>query len=246
MNRQMNANGRPAIPQEEWDFSGCPQEEIAHCCLYEYARSSVTFKQRYQNAIKDALSWQNEIKRAKIKDSKHLSGFLHLANGYALSLYCPEFPKTPWLRIDQRTRLRRVIKMDFRRGAFSIPFGPVTWPSFDPATGNERLFVEICWSAPKATIIEEFADWLDAQHPEKQGAVDPEAIWKQRPAKATVKMLKALAAWRLLEQFGLDWETAADETSNHSPDAKALYDYESGWSRAKAEAEAFLTFPEAP
>lgn len=211
------------IQPEEWDFSGCPKNERMQCCLYEYARSSPAFRTDYEQQRTSAGE-----------------GFANLgSSGFGLSLNCPEFPTTPWLKIGAAIRKKRVKRLFRPRDpGFTIAY-PQQTPRFNEATGEEVCLVEICWGCSETEIFEDFKNWVKANHPAKQSRITGDnSIWPERLIKTAISMLNNLGAWRLLQQMTHmeAWLLTSDHLKNHKP----LFNTQQSWSRAKQRAEAFL------
>ena len=217
----------PSIDRAEWDFSKCPPKELMLCCCYEYCRSSLTIREEYFKAVEET------------DPSRRSKEYLRLSTGYGLSLHCPEFPDTPWLKIASKTRLKRVRRLiKFGQTAFT-PADPRQSLSFNEQTGDEVAMFEISWGCTKTKIVEDFKRWVKDNHPHKQKAICGEdAIWPERLGSTARGMLNALAAWRLRQR--MTWSEAAELTANES--GEALFENQSRWITAKGDAE-FLLFP---
>src|ERR1700745_1411853 len=91
----------PRLPRFEWDFSTCPDWELAECWYYEFKRESPLVRQII-------IDWR------KICDPPTFDGFLYLAQAMLrpperghLYAFCPEWPSYPYLNIDPAEGKRR-------------------------------------------------------------------------------------------------------------------------------------------
>ena len=246
-NSSSSKGNKPEIARAEWDFRDVPSEEVMECCSYEYARSSPAVREAYEQAL------------VETPVEKRSRGYLPLSSGYGLSLECPEFPSKPWLEIDRKTRRKRVVRWCTDSQVAFSPVLPVSGlkvaidcktrqeriisapspllppPGFNKDTGEEIGLFKICWGCPETRIVEDFARWLKANYAQKHEAItNRDAIQRSRLGSTASKMLKALAAWRLLRI--MSWKEADKLTSSQG----GLFAERSGWSRAKKQAEQFL------
>jgi len=110
---------RPAITpsRSEWDFDlgGCPNDELEHCCFYEYSlestkvRDAVLFYRRNQKRVKKPYDDRDQL----IADRWYGSPFRVLVD-------FREFPEKHWLEIDPAKRKQRIKKL--------WPFPQFEWP----------------------------------------------------------------------------------------------------------------------
>ena len=92
----------PSLVREKWDFSTCPDEELADCWFYEFKSESTYARQ-------EILAWRQTC------NAKTFDEFLWLARGtltwakYGRQFYalCPEWPDAPYLSIPPAERKRR-------------------------------------------------------------------------------------------------------------------------------------------
>jgi hypothetical protein len=177
-------NGSPAgrnniksqLDQFEWDFSGCPEEELVQCYVYEYARESKAFCRRYR-----AL-------RAKAK-REGKSGYVAFADGSKLNLDCSEFPLTPWLRIPQPARKMLLPSIRWLESAVDIAY-PEQPVGFNPATGEEVVKFEINWTYPKTKIASELKKWTDKFAETRQNALDAKLTLRYPKQQARHQLCK--------------------------------------------------------
>jgi len=223
-NPPSSRKSKTTLDQPEWDFSACPIEEVIECCLYEYARSSTHVRENAKEGLRTVVKQKGKLR------------YLRLANGYGLNLDYTGFPNIGWLAIPSSSRKKVVTKeFEFRETAFSEAVDRSL--GFRSQTGEEVCLIEIAWGNTPERIVEDFTKWVRRNHASRQASItEKDVIWPQRLGSTAKKLLKALAAWRLLKV--MKWDKAAELTEKLC--GKPLFENQSAWLRAKKEAEQLL------
>ena len=228
------------ISQNEWDFSGCPKDEVNYCRFYEFARHDDELKEEIaQRRKKD--DWRSG------RSPEHWEFYTDRAKLRFFRLF-PEFPDRSWLGIPAKERRKRCEECRILEGPFFI----VSPERIDPEAGypyvptdvgirtiHRAYAVEIDFSASKEAIKESFERWLGSVHK------NSEIVVESRGGVTDADLLKALGAYRLVKQLG-HWTEAAEWSANNSSDNKPLYENQSEWIKARKKAENLMTKGVAP
>lgn len=103
MNKAAKQVVMPSLAVWDFDLKGCPEEELEHCCFYEYALESPAVKRlvgSWRRNRKRLIRPDDEIGNT-ITDRWYGSPFRVLADH-------PEFPRKHWLEIDLCLRQQKV------------------------------------------------------------------------------------------------------------------------------------------
>ena len=232
-------------PVEEWNFNGCPDDELACCCYYEYARMD--------NKIRAQV--------AHLRASGHWGLGLYPgdADYYPDAWFrnffrrLPEFPDVAWLKIDQHKRRAARLACERIEGPFvsvdpnryfneeeQYPYYPLDVGTFGLRSVHA---VEIDWTASDEAILTAFAKWRDANRPSHA------VILESRGRGGARELLKFLGAYRLMRSFENDSVGAADWVAERGPepvkgkktDMVPRYGDESAWRKAAGKAKRIIT-----
>jgi len=224
---------------EEWDFSHCPDEELEHCCYYEYARDSDKIKAQVTQLRSSVYQHPSGLYPgdADFYQDRWFRTFFGLFS---------EFPDTPWLRIPSALRQQRCTECR----KWDAPFMSVyperllnqeeVYPYFPTDTGTFSLHsvhvVEVDWSASKHALKRAFEKWLDLNDPTAEAHLD------QTGRVSDHELLKYLGAYRLLRDAKNKWELADAWAEKFGLNTKwtPRYSDERGWKRAKQHARKMI------
>ena len=210
---------RKAAPKrQEWDFSGCPDEQLAACYYYEFARESDKAKAS-ERAYRAAIKTAPEAEARWLRKAR-------LIGVYNFHQSCPEYPDTPFLCIPNHERTKRIaalwkspalrqanLSAIIRTRAPDLSQAKTLKFQTEAGEGDIAAFC-IDWRLPLPQLAEDFRQWLKQNKPPganvgaKNGAG---SVIRQRQ-----KWLKALGAARLLAR--MTWEEAVLHTSESRAD----------------------------
>ena len=134
---------KPLQPRPgEWNFRPCPDDELLHCFIYEYARESEDFCNGF-------AEWKRTVPKWKI-------GYVVVSvwDGVAFSLRSDFVELAPKRRKSVFDFPVQFSGTAFRRVKESWSIG------LDRESGEEVDLFEISWAWPGTKIIEDFARWL--------------------------------------------------------------------------------------
>jgi hypothetical protein len=168
----------PDLAREEWDFSGCPADEIWECRAYEFAREIQVIRDDVDSLRRNLPCTFEALVNAlrSCIQSKPLA--------MALFWYCPEFPDKPYLTISVAERRRRFRKLWPRATAAIAVIPKIIPPDIGQRLASGRVFYgshelalfEIDWTESPKFLTGAFLEWLKEHRPsyaklfEKRGA----------------------------------------------------------------------------
>lgn len=103
--------------REEWNFSECPSDQLRWCDVYEHAREDLRLIEEVE-AMRCSGHWSQAMLDRFI-DSRYAS------MGQMLFTLFPEFPGTPFLRLDAALRQQRCHQLNSRRSDLLVQFSNV-------------------------------------------------------------------------------------------------------------------------
>ena len=234
----------PDVPWQEWDFSCVPEDQLNACNIYEYGRHS----ERVRAAVarirerdgSEAIELREDIKDPCFALGPH--------EPYA-PFVCirPHFPKTPFQSIpaDERKRIADMDKADTEpwtliEGSFRklISIFPELENEYGAFRDGDLTYtvLQVDWRMSKTEILRRFAAWLDKNDPKQVRARETRGAGA--PVRQCRKELKALGAWRLLQEMD---SSLAWELTTHRLGEGGLFSNEpAAWSRARATAARIL------
>jgi hypothetical protein len=229
---------------EEWDFRSCSEDELACCCYYEFARHDGDIKGRVKR-LRTLGHWSVGLDpgdSAYYPDAWFRTFFRHL----------PEFPDSPWLKLDPAKRQNVREACEQIEGPF-VPVGPERYvndeqqyPYFPTDLGPFELrsvhAVEVDWTASDEAILTAFVRWRDANRPAH------DVILESRGRGGARELLKFLAACRLMRHFDNNWIAGSEWVDGHAPkhgddkknDGVPRYKDDPAWRKAAAKAERLI------
>ena len=160
-------------------------------------------------------------------DEDFLCGGLFLQSPWLEFFTCERFPETPWNSLSEEDRrgILETLPLPFGKGAlWSVP--RQSWSACALARGNKPLLCSLLdWSKGKKGLAREFAAWLDRR--ENREALAKFSGLRARKTGGHADRLKDLAAWRLFEHCGNDWNKANDFANEHrkvfeKPEARVI------------------------
>jgi hypothetical protein len=245
----------PKVPRLDWDFSKCDKIELRDCHFYEFSRE----REFVRNLV---AKWREEQKVTCFDDWKPVFSNLSRVNRpkwhpYDLYNYCPEWPTQPYLSIptEERRRRRELIVRPVPLSDVSTALTPVNVPmilrnrietGIEPTLDElergiaiksydkfrEIAAFEIDWRHSDGIITKRFVAWLKIFRSKR---VKQRVIQGRRNDSVQMRMeLKALGAWRLTHQHGLEYGRASEETAigESGEEIPPLYNGQSNWNRA--------------
>ena len=222
----------PELVREKWDFSKCPDEELADCWLYELKSESPYARQKI-------ASWRQTC------NAKTFDEFLYLARGtlnwakYGQQFYalCPEWPDAPYLSIppaERKRRMKLLFPDETKSRAAELKF-PLAVPG-ELSRDEVDFILELLGEREPVKSFPLLRDW---PHKSDREVLREVARWLKNNRKGKPKPnvsrrylcadLKALGAHRILEATGGDWSNAPQ-----------IYRYQSEWIKAGARAKRLL------
>lgn len=247
--------GVPELPicREEWDFSQCPDDELLLCKFYEYARQLevwhwIAGHARRLEKAQRASDLGEQGHKVGGPGGVFLSG---TATVQAILTLFPEFPSTPWLRLDKATRQHRLKELG---SPIQVP--PLAMAKDldipnefeDPAEASVTVLtttydctiarLSICWNYTDAQIMKAFQAWLQSA----RCAPEPPKHTGKLPNQGDVLRadLQALAAYRLMQHLTVT--QAQKHVANafrDFPEAR-FYTTVRSWRRGKQKAERLI------
>lgn len=218
----------PELVREKWDFSKCPDEELADCWLYELKSESPYARQQI-------ASWRQTC------NAKTFDEFLYLAHRtltwvkygqfYAL---CPEWPDDPYLSVlsTERKRRRELFGPNTKSRAAELTSSPavpgkLSQPEVDfmleliGQSAVKYVTFRIDCQKSRREIQRTIAAWLK---------INCKCKAKPNVSHRTLRAdLKALGSHRILETTVGEWR-----------DAPELYWYHSDWIKADKRAKKLI------
>jgi hypothetical protein len=236
------------LAREDWDFSGCPEDQLKACFFYEFAREC-------SHAIRVARVAHESLK--EITEAYGPKASYALAAG-VIDLFkdCPEFPETPFLCISKVERERRIanlfkanplVQADLpsliRQYANKTPRRKAIGKTLKYLAGQGDIAAfNIDWRMSDEQLTQGFRQWLRTNRP--LTAVPIVRRGKGSSREQLRKDLKALGALRLLRN--MKWEDAylyTEETlkNKHDRPQGLFSSHAVAWRRARKDAEKAIT-----
>lgn len=184
------------LPQEEWDFSSCPEAERAACLHYEYARE-------YIHEHPELLA--KLVGEPRPSPYHHPFVFVHSKKVHpdSLPMLCIQFPTVPWLKLPATTRQDLIAQCQPE-------------PERDPA--NSNLLVEDEFNVSLLQELDErrkelFAQWMQDnrdQHDRETSGLHLGLRYEEQPIEPPElcfgpKRYYAIADQEALAVIRLDW-----------------------------------------
>jgi len=197
------------LSREEWDFEGVPDDWKPYCAKYEYQREEIQLEIKKNTKlslhIKPPTPYQTspekqQLQKLTSKDWENISGI----------------PKC-------REEWGRAIKETFRLKEDGQSIFPEIIPFLNRSV--ECVALKIDWSKADDEIKKEFAAWLKYRR-----RIEPEKQTGKSEIRTAKKYLKALGAYRLLQNMTID--QAIEFTQMKSGNMKPLFANSSDWSNA--------------
>jgi hypothetical protein len=224
------------VCREEWDFSGCPEDQLEACFFYELAREC-PHAVRAARALRKHLE---EIGADSVPDYRLAVTVVDLFKD------CQEFPDTPFLAIPTVERYRRIKKLGKVIPPVQVDLAglirryqgkAVTGKTIKYGQGDIVAFF-MDWTISGEKLVKGVRHWVNTNRP--PGAVATVRKGKGSGHEQIRKDLKALGAWRLLKKMG--WEDAyvysREILKNKKGQAQGLFgSHASAWRRAQKDAE---------
>ena len=257
---------RKNIPEidAEWDFSACPNKDVNEwdeLSVWEYAREIASIR-RYVKKLRATCKEKSfDCFLSAYGPQLRKRDWQRIPRTYdALFYFAPEWPEKAYLSIDkvkrkQRMRLlwpevgkefiseivqgknflKRYLSESFQEELLSA-VQMTGRPTIQRDTQYADAIFHIGWHLSDLQLKEGFAAWLELNRP-------PGTCANQRgEGKSLIKTrqteMRHLAAWRLLDKYGLDYATAEELTRKNG--TKALYNGQGYWLEAKRAAEVML------
>lgn len=243
------------IAPEDWNFRNCPDEELFACTFYEYARDSPLWL-KLAEKVRDIPKYRLIPKAVKVFPTgnayqKELRRWqFSFVTFFALF---PEFPKTPWLKLDSLERERRLF--DFTEGLPARLKALRFLPKDSSSTTAEPTFsfdrfeavrvfftvrFQISWDFTDDDIIASFTSWLRDTRKKAQGT----KRMGKRPTQPDLMRarLRELGAKRLLSRLTVTQaaKLTKEVLLKETREAVALHGTVRSWRRAKKNAELLL------
>ncbi len=204
-----------SLPRGEWDFSGCPPEQLWRCWSYEYGREVDWVRHAYATRTAGTFDacgnwhcWRD------IGDPETAVEFLNLS-------IIPGFPDVPFLQSLKTARFAEPTAVSRSSSIRHLT-------ALLRRTGFEQAYAfAIKWHESDKTILRDFAAVLKKIRP-----YDPFKRRGRSERRRHEADLKALGAYRLL----LSGMTAAKARAYTSGFRRLLYNQESEWFIAKRRA----------
>jgi hypothetical protein len=190
------------VDREEWDFSACPDEQSEACYFYEFAREC-------PHEIRAVRAQRDQLKDIS-RDNAPEQTFWH--STIDIFVDWPEFPDTPFLCIPKAERTRRIANAQRMTPPVQADLGglirlyagkPPTSKTIKYGYGEIAAFL-IDRRNSDEKLVRGFRQWL--KNNKSLGAAHMVRKGKGSSHEQRRKDLKALGAWRLLEQ--MRWEDA--------------------------------------
>jgi hypothetical protein len=264
------------LPCMDYLHGDVVDNEFEAACYYEYAKESAFLreaarlwaseKDSYKEIEKTALVWQCPSFLRKSWNQLSLQERANILKGVQSSQIQPLRVIDVWSldamgifdeletmaeEVMESKRLRKP-----QRKVYPIIEGPIMGPPNQKSAWVHVLFT-LDFGKTKKRLLQEFDQWL--QLPENKARLDAH---RQNPTGKTGEFkdrLKDLAAWRIYEGCGRDWEKADAFANDHRINCRpfhdprqgqtkktplneaSLYSEESGFLKAKARALAYRT-----
>jgi hypothetical protein len=249
----------PSLPVEEWnfiDFGLLPDDQIEHCCFYEYARESDVAKDMAKTMKRLSVQYANKGKEAvALFACRSCLGIVAL---------CPEFPEVPWLSIpnaERKARIRKAVRTtttlpglrEIAPSDYTLPHRlkalqlridthrlTPEYEAIHPRPQDDFLFHIDLDRATKG-LVAEFETWVRqkklvlGKQLNKKAELYPDAPKRKNLSdgrgrgREPIARLRQLAAWRIL-RAGL----TLDEACKQFP---SIYAQPADWSRARTQAQ---------
>jgi len=224
------------VDREEWDFSACPDEQSEACYFYEFAREC-------PDEIRAIRAQRDQLKKIS-RDNAPEQTFGHSI--IDIFVDWPEFPDTPFLCIPKAERTRRIANAQRMTPPVQADLGglirlyagkPPTSKTIKYGYGEIAAFI-IDRRNSDEKLVRGFRQWL--KNNKSLGAAPMVRKGKGSGHEQRRKDLKALGAWRLLEQ--MRWEDAHTYTleilKNKKGQSQGLFSgHALAWSRARKHAQ---------
>ena len=228
------------LAREEWDFSTCPEDQLKACFFYELAREC----RHVADAARALRKHLKEIGADSTPDHQLAVTVVDLFKD------CPEFPDTPFLAIPTAERYRRIKKLGKVIPPVQVDLAglirryrnqAITGKTIKYGQGDIFGFY-LDWRISDDKLIEGFAHSLKTNRP--HSAVATVRRGQGSSPQQIRKDLKALGAWRLLQQ--MTWEDAYTYTreilKNKTSQPQGLFgSHANAWRRARKDAEKAIT-----
>lgn len=152
----------PDLAREEWDFNGCPADELWECRAYEFAREIQVIRDDVDSLRKNlpcAFEALVNALRSRVQS---------MPLEMALFWYCPEFPDKPYLTISVAERRRRS-RMLWPSATAAIAVSPKGFPpDIGQRLASGRVFYgslelalfELDWTESDTYLMHAFSEWL--------------------------------------------------------------------------------------
>ena len=224
--------GYARLPRFDWDFSTCPNWELAECWYYEFKRESPRVRQI-------VVDWR------KICDPPTFDEFLKLAQAMLmpperghLYAFCPEWPSYPYLDIPPAERKRRFSQL-FRNETESLAAELEPRPAPPGALSLQEVNFILELGGKKERIQEEDVTFRIRRSMADKEILRRVAAWLKvhRSYKASPNVsnrriradLKALGALRVLRTENGDWKKGPEIYWEHGE-----------WIKGRKRAEAII------
>ena len=248
LHNRLSSSSVPDLAQDEWDFSGCPADELWECRAYEFAREIQGIRD-VVDSLRKNLPCTFE---ALVNALRSRVQSMPLAT--ALFWYS-EFPDKPYLTIPvaERRRRFRLLWPGSATAAISIT------PKIIPPDIRQRLasgrvlygwfelvLFELNWTESDTYLMHAFSEWLKEHRPPDVKVIETRGAGNF--LRGFADDLKALGALRLLKKmkwhdaFTLTREVLGKErVPGRRRKCVALYgDREEVWRKAKQRADRLI------
>jgi hypothetical protein len=223
------------IAREEWDFSGCPENQLRWCCYYEYLRSLKEVRQLFRRSERkttvDNILLQGSLAKLVVfpdEEMVHVIGAEDrslTATPFMLSSIAgvPEFPDVPWMRLPAKTRTRvtqghnDLVRVIVEVTPHELGVQAAEAALYDRRRNDVRALI----TYPSAMSVAEIMDSVARQF-KAHAAKHPTTFRLPKGRRGSYHdKLSQLAAWRLLKV--LDPHEAPSFVQKRRGEHKPLY-----------------------
>ena len=108
---------RQKFCREDWNFSSCPSDQLRWCDVYEHARED-------QHLIEEVEVMRRNGHWSQTMNDRFIDSRYASISQLLFELF-PEFPATPFLKVDAVSRQQRCRELNARRSDLLVQFSNV-------------------------------------------------------------------------------------------------------------------------